>query len=112
MWFRKKLELLHQPVINFLCEQDGSPEQLLKRALVTAFDSKGMVDRAYLVRVDYGDPSSYEVALCVVAKEKDQKAILKEVAACFSRIFNRETHLDTLFLTPVNCPGFSGDPVT
>jgi hypothetical protein len=72
-------------------------ERELKDALRALFAEAPHVVRAYLVRVDYGDPDAYEVALCIQGPEDER--LVHRVGDTFARLFGADQHLDTLFLT-------------
>jgi hypothetical protein len=87
----------HEPKVTFVCEQDGEPERILKSTLALLLSRRPGIKRAYLARVDYGNPAAYEVALCVSGSE--DKILVQEVASTFAAQFGRQSHLDVLFLT-------------
>jgi hypothetical protein len=88
-------------VIRFVHEQDGEPEREVKALLARYFEESGTVVRAYLARVDYGEPDAYDVALCVVTPDgRQDPEVLNAVARIFGDLFSTKEHLDTLFLTP------------
>ena len=89
-------QLRGEPSVRFLHEQDGGPERSLKAALHELLASRSGVARAYLARVDYGNASASEVALCVTGPENP--TLVREVAATFAKQFGRDAHLDILFL--------------
>lgn len=94
---RRPVEVHHQPAIRFISEQDGPAERELKDALKKLFAETPRVLRAYLVRVDYGNPDAYEVALCLQAPEDER--LVRRIGDTFAKLFGSEQHLDTLFLT-------------
>jgi hypothetical protein len=99
-WFRRKkrkAEARNEPKVNFVCEQDGITERALKSSLADLFASVPNVQRAYLVRVDYGDPLAYEVALCICPSDPDE-ALVKEVEKIFAVHFGPTQHMDIVFL--------------
>ena len=89
---------MDERTVRFVCEQDGVPEQQFKDALIVALQALPAVQKAYLARVDFGDPSAYPVDLCLSASE-DPGAV-HAVSAVFGRIFQAKQHLDIVFLTP------------
>lgn len=100
MWFKRSkqrpIEKRTEPAIRFLCEQDGPPEGELKAALIPTLAHCASVRKAYLARVELGDPSDYNVALCVSGPEDSD--VVKAVGSVFGRIFNVSQHLDIMFL--------------
>jgi hypothetical protein len=90
----RPVEVHRQPTVEFVHEQDGPIERRFKQSLEDDLGSAG-VQRAYLVRVSYGKPDSYEVALCLVARE--DPAIAAKVGAAFARLFGKDIHLDIKF---------------
>jgi hypothetical protein len=80
-----------------VAEQDGPAERELKDALRPVLAESPHVMRAYLVRVDYGNPEAYEVALCLQAP--DDERLVRRVGDTFAKLFGADQHLDTLFLT-------------
>ena len=81
--------------MRFLHEQDGLPERELKRAISSVL--KGMVERAYLVRLEYADNRGAAVALCLCSCGL-RDPVVKAVGAIFSRMFGPVEHLDIIFL--------------
>jgi hypothetical protein len=100
-WFqrnkKRQPEARMEPKINFVAEQDGTSERKLKSSLADLFKSVFNVQRAYLVRVDYGDPSAYEVALCIRADKPDE-ALVREIGKVFAEQFGGTQHMDIMFL--------------
>jgi hypothetical protein len=96
---RRRPEKLYQPKTRFLCEQNGSPERSLKVRLRTLFSEYNEVERAYLARVEYDDPNSYEVALCLRSPERPKLAA--RIGEIFAEDFSVDIHLDVLFLNDV-----------
>ena len=96
------METFNAPKITFLCEQDGEIERELKSRLVTFLDDRTSVIRAYLARVDYGDPKAYNVALCLRCPQGEDKALLANIGEIFASLFGRDIHLDILFLHDTN----------
>ena len=94
---RKSAEVHTKSSIRFVCEQDGAPERLLKQAVVEELASASDTKRAYLARVEYGDPSAYEVALCLAGRTNEK--LVSRIGLRFAEIFGRDAHLDILFLT-------------
>jgi len=84
---------------QFLGEQDGPPERLLKDKLADLFRPDAGVQAAYLARVRYGDEEEVNVALAVRAV-KPETRLVQEVGGIFASLFRTDAHLDTVFLTP------------
>jgi len=102
-----------EPAVTFLGEQDGGPERCLKSALHTRFAEIEAIQRAYLVRVQYGSAGPQEIALALVAPTADKDAVVSSVHRQFRSLFNVTQHLDIIFLTPAQegkvsrvCPPF------
>jgi hypothetical protein len=84
--------------VQFLKEQDGTPERSLKARLVDLFKSEMYVSRAYLARVRYGD-SLTKVALCVCSAPGGQRALVESIGRIFSSTFSVHEGLDIIFLS-------------
>jgi hypothetical protein len=93
---RRKVEQWRAAGMCCVCEQDGEPESVLKASLCEEFASNDQVRRAYLVRVHYGDPDAYEVALCIRCPEDCR--LVRRLGARFAKIFPASVHMDILFL--------------
>ena len=84
-WFKNdsKQEESFIQRVQFIAEQDGVPEQILKGDLNKFFSTVPVINNAYLARVIYNDRrSSIQVALCVSARiesEKEKQNLLKEI---------------------------------
>jgi hypothetical protein len=94
----KPMEQFNAPKLTFLCEQDGEIERKLKSQLVVFLSDKPNLIRAYLARVDYGDPKAYNVALCLRCLHGEDKSLLSDIGQIFASVFGRNVHLDILFL--------------
>jgi hypothetical protein len=99
--------------IRFLGEQDGPPERELKSHLATLLADERAVHRAYLARLQYGNSTTWDVALCLAATNPDIKALNDRVGRLFAAIFRRDAYLDILFLSKIQeaelsnvCPPF------
>jgi len=101
-WFFKKKqrssEELSVSKINFIGEQDGVPERELKSALNLLSIKNGNVLSAYLARVEYGDPSKLNVALCIRSEKQEDIKLKREAGRIFSSQFGTHEHLDIIFL--------------
>jgi hypothetical protein len=83
--------------MQFLGEQDGAPEQLLKGRLTEFFQRDKSVDRAYLARTNLEGQAS--VALCVKTQFGADRGLAEKIGAIFGMIFNAHEHLDIIFLS-------------
>ena len=95
-WKRQRPKLHHQQTIHFMWEQDGPGERALKADLCPLFARSPRIERAYLVRANYGNPDLHEVVLCIQGAE--DRRIVDAVGLEFRKRFNSEAHLDILFL--------------
>lgn len=84
--------------IRFICEQDGQPEQRLKRELSDLFVRDKKVSIAYLVRIGFDVSDEYLVALCLRVDSGRKLRRVKKVAKVFSKIFGADQHLEIMFL--------------
>jgi hypothetical protein len=87
---------IHVTSVQFLREQDGKPEQILKSRLIESFKRHSDVQRAYLAQVSSGRQQS--VALCLKTGHGPDPNLVREIGAIFAAIFVRQQHLDILFL--------------
>jgi SseB protein C-terminal domain len=83
--------------VQFLGEQDGPPERLLKNQLSEFFQRDKSVYSAYLARASLEGQES--VALCVKSQFGADRGLAEKIGAIFGMIFNAHEHLDILFLT-------------
>ena len=83
--------------LQFLGEQDGPPERLLKNQLSEFFQRDTSVHRAYLAKVNLERQAS--VALCIKTQFGADRGLAEKIGAIFGTIFNAHEHLDILFLT-------------
>jgi hypothetical protein len=109
---RPSLEL-QRGEVRFIAEQDGAIEQDLKRRLIEIFQNTNTVTKAYLAAVDYGDLTTYSVALCLRSPSKPDSALVDRIGAVFASLFSSDEHLDILFLNDEQekrlqsvCPAF------
>jgi hypothetical protein len=98
----RPMEQFNVPKVTFLCEQDGKIERELKSRLIAFLSNMPSAIRAYLVRVDYGDPQAYNVALCLRCLHGQDKTLLADIGQIFASLFGRDIHLDILFLHDTN----------
>lgn len=98
---RGRLETKRIRNVEFLCEQDGSPERELKEQLANLFDGANWVTRAYLARVLLdGEKSPGSVALCVRGQPGPSRAFAEQVGKIFGPLFGRHECLEILRLRP------------
>jgi hypothetical protein len=95
----RKPEEIRVQEIQFLGEQDGPPEQLLKNGLVESFQIDENVQRAYLARVSFGEGSHASVVLGLRTRSGPEKRLVETVGSIFASIFGGREHLDIMFLT-------------
>ena len=84
--------------IHFAGEQDGPPEQLLKRQLSEYLSCEREISSAYLVRLSYDADSSRKAALCLVGEATNARQIAESVETIFKALFRDSESLDILFL--------------
>jgi len=82
--------------IGFLGEQDGPRERMLKSALVTFFQSEGIVQKAYLARLDIGE--GHTVGLCLKADPLPDESYPDRIGELFTRVMGPGGYLHVLFL--------------
>ncbi len=95
----KKVEQLFSSEIKFLGEQDGVPERKLKTHLAELLSGFDSVIRAYLVRIDYGNPNEFNVALCLRTEVEPSCDLSDAIDEIFANMFRIHEHIDVLFLT-------------
>lgn len=83
--------------IEFVGEQDGPPERLLKERLSELFVVDRQLERAYLARVRYAGESG--VALCLRNADEQNPKLAEAVGAIFGSIFGVHEHLDIVFVS-------------
>jgi hypothetical protein len=88
---------MHVSEVQFLGEQDGAPERLLKARLSEFFQRDKSVHRAYLTRTRIEGQAS--VALCVKTQFGADRGLAEKIGAIFGMIFNADEHLDIVFLS-------------
>jgi len=88
-----------EPRIEFLGEQDGPPERVLKSALTTVLARPRHSVRAYLARVDFQPNTTPTVALCLAGFQQHDAALLRGVHEAFSMMFGTGAALDIIFVT-------------
>ena len=87
---------LQVPEIQFLADQDGPPERLLKEHLSTVFVFHRQLNRAYLAQVRYADEIG--VALCLSCADGPSQNLAAVVGEVFGSIFGAHEHLDIVFV--------------
>ncbi len=90
------VQALHVPEVQFLGEQDGPPERLLKERLSSAFFFHPSLKEAYLAQVRYADEIC--VALCIRSVDGPSQILAEVVAGVFGSIFGAREHLDIVFV--------------
>jgi hypothetical protein len=85
--------------LEFVGEQDGRPEQLLKDRLTEFFERDKSVQRAYLAKITIGNQAG--VALCLRSQFGPDRGLAEKIGAIFKTIFNAHEHLDIMFINPV-----------
>jgi hypothetical protein len=85
--------------VEFLGEQDGPPERVLKADLAADFAAVGDVRRGYLARVGYQPNARPGVALCLRLDSGDEAVVAERVGRLFAATFARGVALDILFLS-------------
>jgi len=86
--------------LHFLGEQDGPPEQELKKQLTAFLGGAHWVRVAYLARVTYEDKGCATVALCVRGQPGQARVFAERVGRVFASIFGSHEHLDIIWLAP------------
>jgi hypothetical protein len=95
-WAATVTQELQVPEIQFLREQDGPPERLLKERLSAAFVFHRQLNRAYLAQVRYADQIG--VALCLSCADGPSQKLAEVVGEFFGLIFGAHEHLDIVFV--------------
>jgi hypothetical protein len=85
--------------VEFLYEQDGPPEQILKAALIQELRKWSSVRRAYLARVGFRPGDTPTVALCLMGPGRDETALVERVGEIVHNMLPRSVFLDVLFLS-------------
>ena len=82
--------------VQFIGEQDGPPERMLKERLSAAFVFHRQLDRAYLALVRYADETG--VALSLSCAGGPSQKLAEVVGEVFGSIFGAHEHLDIVFV--------------
>ena len=85
------------PKVEFIGEQDGPPEQVLKERLTELFQRNRSVQKAYLARIRIGDQTG--VALCLKHQFGPDRGLAEKIGGIFAIVFNAHEHLDIMFLS-------------
>lgn len=88
--------------IEFICEQDGDPEQEFKRNIMPVLSGEESVRSAYLARVSYGNIDELHVALCIESNRPDDMDLVRKIEETFFAQFGSREHLDIMFLDSDN----------
>lgn len=83
--------------IEFVGEQDGNIERLLKDALCVEFARFPSIEAAFLARVGFAPSDPVSVALCIFPSSPSDGEIVKSVGEVFRRLFAADIHLDIIF---------------
>ena len=87
------------PGIQFLGEQNGPPERVLKARLSELLEMQEGVVRAYLAKASLGYPKVMSVVLAIRMRGNPDASLIDPVGTVFASVFNAEEHLDITFLT-------------
>jgi hypothetical protein len=98
-----RLELNVDPLkknrVEFLAEQDGPAERVIKQALSVVLDGDPDVAEAYLAQIGYDPSDARSVALCLVSQRPGARQLLLGIEAVARRQLAAGVHLDVLFLS-------------
>ena len=113
----RKVQQLQADTVQFLGEQDGPPEGVLKGRLTRLFEAERVKCCAYLSRVSYGSNHGTNVALCLRIAPGSEQLLVQKIGEVFASIFRGREHLDIVFLSgdqekelSSRCPAFFSDP--
>ena len=98
-WFREPPPARTESRVEFVGEQDGPNERLLKERLGPVLREASHIQRAYLARIGFQPSDSPSVALCLVSSTGDDIDLVKHVDDVFKTIAPRNVFLDVAFLT-------------
>ena len=93
---RQHPQELRVPTLEFIGEQDGPSERLLKDQLRRFFERDKSVHRAYLAKVRIGPADG--VALCIRSEFGADRGMAEKIGTLFRGIFKFPEHLDIMFL--------------
>jgi len=97
-WSRRAMER-REGRVEFLGEQSGSVEDLLKRDLIFEFATRPDIRRAYLARVGFQPDAEPSTAVCIVSKRPEDRSLVIRIGDIFRRRCGKDAVLDVLFLT-------------
>jgi SseB protein C-terminal domain len=97
---RRRTKELIAHALTFVGEQDGPSERMLKTKLSELFSESINLLKAYLARVRYREAGGESVCLCLSVSSGADEPLVEEIHSLFAPLFNREIHLDILFLSP------------
>jgi hypothetical protein len=91
--------ILRPDRIQYIAEQDGTPERELKARFVKVFAAYPALEKAYLVFLRYDEAPQGSVALCLATSSKDM-TLVDAIRKTFAELFSVNSHLDILFVAP------------
>ena len=97
-WSRRAMER-REGRVEFLGEQSGSVEDLLKRDLIFEFATRPNIRRAYLARVGFQPDAEPSTAVCIVSNRPDDRSLVIRVGDIIRRRLGKDAVMDVLFLT-------------
>src|SRR5256884_9566847 len=80
--------------VQFLAEQDGPPERILKGEFAKVLSRSSHVQKAYLAVVRYGVAGGYYAALCLQSATGPAERLIKKLSSVFPRLFSGAQHPD------------------
>lgn len=101
MVVRQDVEPHFEREIQFLGEQDGEIERVIKSRWTRVLGECKSVARAYLAIVSYDRSISMERALCLACagEDYDERYIVARLASEFAQVFGAKTSVDIMFLS-------------
>ncbi|HLW58730.1 MAG TPA: hypothetical protein VKV57_02265 [bacterium] len=84
--------------VQFLAEQDGPPERILKAEFAKALSGIPHVLKAYLAVVRHNAGGGYDVALCLQSITGPDERLARKLSSIFARYFGAAQYLEILFL--------------
>lgn len=84
--------------VQFLAEQDGPPERIIKAEFAKVLSGTPHVLKAYLAIVRYGAGGGYDVALCLHSVTGPDERLVGHLTSIFAHYFGGAQHLEILFL--------------